>query len=122
MGLNVHAAPPGAAWADEVAGRRVDRSELLAAWLRRLDQHLGRWDEVLATYRQACATVGREVVVEQGQGRLMGRAESIDDEGRLVVRVGGGGAQRGDAGAGQRIAVAAGDVIHVRTSPGQLGV
>jgi BirA family biotin operon repressor/biotin-[acetyl-CoA-carboxylase] ligase len=107
MGLNVHAAPPGAAWADQAAGRRLDRSELLAAWLGGLDGHLGHWDDLLGAYRQACATIGREVVVEQGHRRLVGRAEGIDDEGRLVVQ----GAN------GRPEAVAAGDVIHVRASP-----
>jgi BirA family biotin operon repressor/biotin-[acetyl-CoA-carboxylase] ligase len=108
MGLNVHAAPPGAAWADEAAGRRIDRSELLAAWLGRLDHHLGRWDDLLRAYRRACSTLGQQVVVEQGHSRLHGRAEDIDDDGRLVVRVTGGG----------QVAVSAGDVTHVRTSPG----
>jgi BirA family biotin operon repressor/biotin-[acetyl-CoA-carboxylase] ligase len=109
MGLNVHAAPPGAAWADEAAGRRIDRSELLAAWLGRLDHHLGRWDELLAAYRQACSTIGREVTVEQGDGRLVGRAEDIDHDGRLVVR---------DA-SGARSAVSSGDVVHLRTAAGK---
>ena len=108
MGLNVHSAPPGAAWADDVAGRRIDRSELLAAWLGRLDHHLGSWDDVLGTYRRTCSTLGRDVVVEQGRGRLQGRAEDIDDDGRLVLRVVGGG----------RVAVSVGDVIHVRGRAG----
>jgi BirA family biotin operon repressor/biotin-[acetyl-CoA-carboxylase] ligase len=111
MGLNVHAAPPGAACADEAAGHRIDRSELLAAWLGRLDHHLGRWDELLAAYRRACSTIGREVTVEQGDGRLAGRAEGIDDDGRLIVR-------RAD---GARAAVAAGDVVHLRTAAGGAG-
>jgi BirA family biotin operon repressor/biotin-[acetyl-CoA-carboxylase] ligase len=106
MGLNVHGAPPGAAWADEAAGRRVDRAELLAAWLAGLDGHLGRWDEVLTAYRQACATIGREVRVEQATGALVGRAEGVDDNGRLIVR----------SSAGRRVVVAAGDVVHVRPS------
>jgi BirA family biotin operon repressor/biotin-[acetyl-CoA-carboxylase] ligase len=104
MGLNVHGAPPGAAWADDLAGRRIDRSELLAAWLAGLDRYLGRWDQLLQTYRQACTTIGREVVVEQGDGQLAGRAEGVDDDGRLLVR----------SASGARIAVSSGDVVHVR--------
>jgi BirA family biotin operon repressor/biotin-[acetyl-CoA-carboxylase] ligase len=111
MGLNVHAAPPGAAWADEASGHRLDRSELLAAWLGRLDHHLGRWDDLLRVYRQACSTIGREVIVEQGNGRLVGRAEGIDDEGRLIV-----GVARGATA--EQVAVSSGDVIHVRTATG----
>ncbi len=107
MGLNVHGAPPGAAWADEAAGHRIDRAALLAAWLRGFDRRLGHWDDVLAAYREACSTLGREVVVEQGDGLLQGRAEAIDDDGRLVLRLAGG----------TRVVVAAGDVIHVRPAP-----
>ena len=65
MGCNVHRAPPGAAWLDEVAGRQVDRSDLLGAWLAALDGCLGRWDEVAADYAATCATVGRMVAVER---------------------------------------------------------
>jgi BirA family biotin operon repressor/biotin-[acetyl-CoA-carboxylase] ligase len=109
MGCNVHGAPPGAAWADAAAGRSVDRSDLLGAWLAALDNSLGRWDVVAADYAANCATVGRMVAVERAGDResggvLIGRAEAIDDEGRLVVR----------AGAGPAVAIAAGDVTHVR--------
>ena len=94
MGCNVHGAPPGAAWVDDAAGRRVDRSDLLGAWLAALDDLLGRWDAVAAAYRAACSTIGRTVVVERARpARLLGRAEGIDDEGRLVVRPAGGPAR-----------------------------
>jgi BirA family biotin operon repressor/biotin-[acetyl-CoA-carboxylase] ligase len=110
MGFNVHGAPPGAAWADQAAGRRLNRAELLAAWLGGLDRHLGRWDALLTAYRRACATIGREIVIEQGGGRLVGWAEAVDDDGRLVVR----------NRSGALLAVTSGDVIHVRQvrSPG----
>src|SRR5262249_29739093 len=107
MGLNVHAAPPGAAWADEAAGRRIDRSELLAAWLTGVDHYVGDWDAVLEAYRRGCSTIGRPVAVELATGRLVGTAEAIDDDGRLVVR----------AAAGARVAVSSGDVIHLRPDP-----
>ena len=107
MGLNVHAAPPPGAWADDAAGRRLDRAELLGRWLAGLDGYLGRWDLVATTYGEVCATVGRQVAVDLGGGRLVGRAESIDGEGRLVVRPDGG----------EPIAVSAGDVIHLRPAP-----
>jgi BirA family biotin operon repressor/biotin-[acetyl-CoA-carboxylase] ligase len=104
MGLNVHAAPPGAAWADEAAGRVVDRSDLLGAWLAALDRRLDDWPALAAAYRSECATVGRRVVVEQPGGRIEGVAEGIDDAGRLIVRPDGGDV----------VAVSAGDVVHVR--------
>jgi len=61
----------------------------------------------LATsYRSHCATLGREVRVElPGGGELRGRADDIDDDGRLVV-VTDGRTER----------VGAGDVIHVRAA------
>ena len=105
MGLNVHSGPPGSAWLDDLAGRRVARSDLLVAWLRSLDRLLDDWDLVATRYRAECSTVGMEVSVEQVGSRLVGVAESIDDEGRLVVR---------PAGGGTPVAVSAGDVVHLR--------
>ena len=58
-----------------------------------------------ASYRAQCATLGRDVRVElPGGGASWGRAEDVDDQGRLVVRVAGGGTR----------ALSAGDVVHVR--------
>jgi BirA family biotin operon repressor/biotin-[acetyl-CoA-carboxylase] ligase len=55
---------------------------------------------VLDRYRAECATVGREVEVHLPDGEVFtGRAESVDERGRLVV-------------AGR--SVGAGDVVHVR--------
>jgi BirA family biotin operon repressor/biotin-[acetyl-CoA-carboxylase] ligase len=104
MGLNVHAAPDGAAWADQAAGRRVDRSELLGAWLAAFDGWLGRWDDVARAYRETCATVGQRVTVTQPNATVEGRAESIDDDGRLVLVL----------GDGQKLALSVGDVNHLR--------
>jgi BirA family biotin operon repressor/biotin-[acetyl-CoA-carboxylase] ligase len=108
MGLNVHAAPPGAAWADQAAGRVLDRSALLGAWLAGLDRWLGHWPDLADAYRQECSTVGHRVVVDQASGRLEGVAEAIDEAGRLVVR----------RPSGERVAVAAGDVVHLRPAGG----
>jgi len=116
MGLNVHGGPPGAAWVDEAAGTRVGRTGLLVAWLTALDGHLGRWDALAGAYRQTCSTVGRRVVIDQGGDRLVGRAERIDDEGRLVVRPDGTAAARTVAAG--TVAVSAGDVTHVRPAEG----
>ena len=105
MGLNVHSGPPGSACLDDLAGRRVARSDLLVAWLRSLDRLLDDWNLVATRYRAECSTVGMEVSVEQVGSRLVGTAQSIDDEGRLVVRPAGGGAL---------VPVSAGDVVHLR--------
>lgn len=62
---------------------------------------------VRADVRAACSTIGREVHVELPGGRdLVGRAIDVDDQGRLVVR----------ADTAETVAVAAGDVTHVRTA------
>lgn len=116
MGLNVHGAPPGAAFLDRLAGRRSDgagegdggkisRADLLERLLRGLDALLDDWDTVAARYREECATVGRQVSVQLADGSsLTGTAEGVDDLGLLVV---------GQAdGSSRHLAV--GDVTHLR--------
>ena len=105
MGLNLHGAPQGAATADAAAGRRVERDDLLLVWLTRLDGLLGAWDAVADDYRRACATVGRRVRVERPGADLVGLAVGLDGDGRLVVQ---------PDGAAPPVAVAAGDVVHLR--------
>jgi len=105
MGLNVHSGPPGSAHLDGEAGRRVSRTSLFVAWLMALDGLLGRWDVVAATYGAECATIGRDVAVERvGGSRLLGRAERIDEQGRLVVR----------GSDGVPVSISVGDVTHLR--------
>jgi BirA family transcriptional regulator, biotin operon repressor / biotin---[acetyl-CoA-carboxylase] ligase len=94
IGINVSAAPPYAAHLEG-----ADRAHLAAALLNGLDRRLGQWDEVAAEYRRTCATIGRQVRIETTDGDVVGRAERIDEDGRLVV-------------AGR--VFAAGDVIHLR--------
>ena len=109
MGLNVTAAPAeGATSLAAATGDAVDRRPLLDAWLERLDGRLDALDEVLADYRPRCATLGRDVRVERPAGpALEGTAVDVTDDGHLVV----------DA-RGERVAVAVGDVVHVRPSRG----
>jgi BirA family biotin operon repressor/biotin-[acetyl-CoA-carboxylase] ligase len=105
MGLNVHGGPPGSAWLDALAGRRIGRARLAARWRRELDRRAGDWDGVAAEYSARCATVGRAVAVDlEGGRRLEGVAEAVDDNGRLVVRLDGGARQ----------VVSVGDVTHLR--------
>jgi BirA family biotin operon repressor/biotin-[acetyl-CoA-carboxylase] ligase len=64
-----------------------------------------RASSVGAAYRERCATIGQQVRVElPGAEVLTGEAEGVDDDGRLLVRAGGGDVR----------ALAAGDVVHVR--------
>ena len=87
---------------------RTDRQTLLTSVLRALDVRLCAWEDgtvPAADYRTASSTLGREVRVElPARPTLVGRAVDVDDDGRLVVV----------DGDGDRHAVAAGDVTHLR--------
>ncbi len=87
-----------------LAGAEVDRATLLAAILRELTIVLDDLPAAFRHYPGLCETVGQDVQVSLPTGDLLrGRASGIDDGGRLVVQ--------GDQG---RVAVGAGDVVHVR--------
>ena len=93
-----------------IAGADVHPDRLAADSLRELDRMLAvaasgeDFAGLLAEVRGLCATVGREVRVTLPDDRMLdGRATGLDDAGRLIV-----------AAAGESVAVAAGDVIHVR--------
>ena len=91
------------------AGRDVSRDDVLAAWLACLaDRYLrltapGGTEALLAAYRVACSTLGREVRAELPGETLHGRAADVTREGHLVV----------DTEDGRRV-VSAGDVVHLR--------
>ena len=64
--------------------------------------------QVHAAYRKACVTIGREVDLHVTGGDVRRvRAVGVDDDGRLVV-----------SGPSGEYAVAAGDVVHVRSPAG----
>jgi BirA family biotin operon repressor/biotin-[acetyl-CoA-carboxylase] ligase len=91
----------------------TDRTGLLVAALRRLDDWLTRWERaggdpqssgIEAAYRRASATLGARVrLTGVDGGVLTGEAVDLDADGRLVV-----------AGPDGRRSVSAGDVEHVR--------
>ncbi|HST48306.1 biotin--[acetyl-CoA-carboxylase] ligase [Jatrophihabitans sp.] len=94
--------------------RESDRGELLVGFLSRFDGLYTAWQAhggdarasgLAGGYRAVCATLGVEVSVELTGHTLTGRAVDVDDSGRLLVRPTGGGTP---------VAVAAGDVTHVR--------
>ena len=92
-------------------GATLDRTDLLQAVLAGIAGELAGWRSsggdptgLRASYRAQCGTLGRDVRVElPGGGEVVGRAEDVDDQGRLVVRVAGGGT----------CALSAGDVVHL---------
>jgi BirA family biotin operon repressor/biotin-[acetyl-CoA-carboxylase] ligase len=125
IGLNVAAAPPDTPTATCLAaeGGTEDRSEVLRTLLLRLAEREAVWrahrgdpeeSRLRADYRAGCASLGSQVRVDlPGGGVLVGIAEDVDVDGRLLLL----------DGDGRRRAVAAGDVVHVRpadraTGPG----
>jgi BirA family biotin operon repressor/biotin-[acetyl-CoA-carboxylase] ligase len=92
----------------------TDRHVLLRAYLRALEHRYDRWrtaggdprrSGIGAAYREACITLGRDVRVELPTAEpVTGRADGVDDGGRLLV------IDRH----GHEHALAAGDVLHVR--------
>jgi len=94
----------------------TDRQPLLVSVLRAIEARYAAWVRdaeagaasiiggLQASYVCRCATLGRDVRVELPDGSMIvGRAETVDDDGRLVV-----------VSAMGREVLAAGDVVHVR--------
>ena len=86
---------------NHIAGRDVDRDDVLVHLLQRFDQ---RYDELLAgtivdAWRARSATLGRRVKVDLGSETIEGIAHDVTDEGHLIV--------------GDRT-IAVGDVVHLR--------
>jgi BirA family biotin operon repressor/biotin-[acetyl-CoA-carboxylase] ligase len=86
------------------AGREVDREALLDSFLDALARRLATLDSVALDYRARLATLGRAVRVDLGGDIVEGTAVDVDPDGRLEV-------ERPD---GSRVAIAVGDVVHLR--------
>ncbi|MFL6055752.1 MAG: biotin--[acetyl-CoA-carboxylase] ligase [Actinoallomurus sp.] len=93
-------------------GAPTDRDPVLRAILRELAVRYaefgreGAEEPLRRSYKELCATLGRQVRVElpgDGGDALTGEAVDVDDNGRLVVRAADG-----------EHALSAGDVVHVR--------
>lgn len=90
------------------SGAPVDRTEVLAALLRRLTAAYDAWltapERLQADYRGLSVSVGEQVRAELPDGSVLaGMASAIDRHGRLVI-----------SHDGQETAVGAGDVVHAR--------
>ena len=118
-GLNVHRPDDvpdeladQAVWVDGLAGRAVDRVDLLVAYLRVLDDHYGRLVSTLdpsalrTAWIERSATLGRLVRVDLGPTDVVGTAVGVTDEGHLEV----------ETLEGERRTFAVGDVVHLRPS------
>lgn len=117
MGMNARWPEPlpealasAATTVSRVAGREVGPTDLLGAYLRALDRRYGTLvagggvAATAAAHRRGCATLGRRVAVELGDGSLEGTAVDVDDDGHLVLDLDDGG----------RRSVTVGDVVHLR--------
>ncbi len=72
-------------------GEDISRAELAAAILRELDADYaricaGKFSAVADEWEEHCATIGRNVTVQIGDRKIRGRAESLDDDGALLLR------------------------------------
>ena len=70
-------------------GHKVSRKQLLHALLRRVEAHLSdlRRPEVLVeAWKARLSTLGRRVAIAQAEDVVHGRAETVDEDGALLVR------------------------------------
>ncbi len=73
------------------SGEKILRAELATKILRELDKDYakicaGKFSEVADEWEGGCATIGKNVTVQMGDRKICGRAESLDDDGALLVR------------------------------------
>jgi BirA family biotin operon repressor/biotin-[acetyl-CoA-carboxylase] ligase len=73
------------------SGKTVVRVELAAAILRALDHEYGRllvgeFENIADEWEKHCTTLGQRLVIVLGDRRIGGRAESLDDDGALMLR------------------------------------
>jgi BirA family transcriptional regulator, biotin operon repressor / biotin---[acetyl-CoA-carboxylase] ligase len=72
-------------------GRSILRAELATAILRELDVAYdrvcrGKFPAIADEWEERCTTIGKQVVVGIGERRIRGCAESLDDDGALLLR------------------------------------
>jgi BirA family biotin operon repressor/biotin-[acetyl-CoA-carboxylase] ligase len=72
-------------------GSSISRPDLAAAILLELDKDYsriasGRFAAVADEWEEHCTTLGREVTIRVGQRQIRGCAESLDDDGALLLR------------------------------------
>jgi BirA family biotin operon repressor/biotin-[acetyl-CoA-carboxylase] ligase len=72
-------------------GEIISRAELATAILRELDLDYARicakkFSEIAEEWEENCATIGKNVTVQIGDRKIHGRAESLDDDGALLLR------------------------------------
>jgi BirA family biotin operon repressor/biotin-[acetyl-CoA-carboxylase] ligase len=72
-------------------GQPVDRAELAAAILRALDEDYARicagdFTSVANEWEEHCSTIGKDITIQTGGRQIRGRAESLGEDGALLLR------------------------------------
>lgn len=72
-------------------GKPVSRADLAVTILRELDADYarvcaGKFESVAHEWEEHCGTMGHPVTIQMGERRIHGRAESLDDDGALLLR------------------------------------
>ncbi|MGH7976628.1 MAG: biotin--[acetyl-CoA-carboxylase] ligase, partial [Limisphaerales bacterium] len=72
-------------------GETISRADLATAILRELDFDYsricaGKFSAVADEWEKHCTTIGKNVVVQIGGRKIRGRAESLDEDGALLLR------------------------------------
>lgn len=85
------------------SGRAVSRADLAVEILRELDRDYGRvgtgdFASVADEWEANCTTLGRQVMIQTGDRRIRGRAESLSEDGALLLRTEHGHLERVMAG------------------------
>jgi len=110
IGLNVSQTadelPPGVnATSLQLEGAKEERTHLAIDLVRNLKERYRDWAGLREDYLARCDTIGRRVrVLLPGDDEITGKATTVDDDGRLIVR----------SDDGRLCPIAAGDVTHVR--------
>lgn len=72
-------------------GKNISRPELAVEILRELDHEYarvctGRFEAIADEWEEHCETLGHPVTIQVGERRIRGHAESLDDDGALLLR------------------------------------
>jgi len=72
-------------------GKTISRPELATTILRELDHDYAHvcgnfFADVADEWEAHCTTIGREVTIRTGERKIRGRAESLDEDGALLLR------------------------------------
>jgi BirA family biotin operon repressor/biotin-[acetyl-CoA-carboxylase] ligase len=73
------------------SGKAVSRPALAVALLRELDHEYariqsGHFADVADEWESLCATIGQNIVIRTGERQIRGRAESLGEDGALLLR------------------------------------